>query len=245
MARGVPADLTGQRFGYWRVKERVAEPGKRVRYRCVCLCGYEALLHGHNLVAGLTTRCRACAMKLRKEKWSSSKNNLTGRRINDWLVLGFAGADERAGTRQRLWWCRCICGALEKLRTHVLLHEEVVRCRECYEMDKAARMASDKLTWLPSRIGAAPGVKPADLTGQRFGRWTVLFFSGYSRSGDRSWMCLCACGYTSTVLSCQLKSGVSTQCRRCAGRQTARKRGQRRGQGDKTTDGGAAVHDTR
>lgn len=243
MPTGVPDDLTGQRFGYWIALERVVEQGKRVRYWCRCLCGYEALVHGSNLSSGATTRCRNCANELRRVKWKAQKNNLIGRHFGDWYVIGFAGREMPSG--QRLWLCRCICGNTEEQRAPALVNGVAKGCRECYEMDQAARLASNRLTWLHERLGERPGYEPADLTGQRFGRWTVLFFSGYTRHRARLWMCLCACGYTSTVMSYQLKSGDSTQCRRCAGRQAARKLGQRRRQGDKTTDGGAAVHDTR
>ena len=46
-----------------------------------------------------------------------------------------------------------------------------------------------------------------DLTGQQFGRWTVLRYAG-----SYSWDCRCTCGAERPVLSKSLKSGRSTSC---------------------------------
>jgi hypothetical protein len=57
-----------------------------------------------------------------------------------------------------------------------------------------------------------------DLTGKKFGRWTVLKLAG-RRGTNWLWKCQCACGRTGTVpggaLSKKIKPGKSTQCRRC------------------------------
>lgn len=49
--------------------------------------------------------------------------------------------------------------------------------------------------------------KTIDLTGQRFGSWTVLRYAGASK-----WDCLCACGTEKAVLGKSLKTGSSTSC---------------------------------
>lgn len=51
-----------------------------------------------------------------------------------------------------------------------------------------------------------------DLTGQRFGRWTVL---GYSHSTPKHhvyWACRCDCGKERAVMSQNLRNGISTSC---------------------------------
>jgi hypothetical protein len=62
-----------------------------------------------------------------------------------------------------------------------------------------------------------------DLTGQRFGSWTVLergpdyvYPSGKRRA--TRWRCECICGATVLVVSAILRNGGSTQCRDCANR---------------------------
>jgi len=58
-----------------------------------------------------------------------------------------------------------------------------------------------------------PRVK--DLTGQRFGRWTVLqFYDGTRQTNLRQavWMCRCDCGTVKPVKSQSLTRGVSKSC---------------------------------
>lgn len=51
-----------------------------------------------------------------------------------------------------------------------------------------------------------------DLTGQRFGKWTVLS-EGHGRShGQAAWRCRCECGVERLVSSASLRGGVSTSC---------------------------------
>ena len=57
----------------------------------------------------------------------------------------------------------------------------------------------------------------ADLTGQIFGKWTVLSESDKrSRNGSVYWLCQCACGFQKLVMSASLLQGNSHGCYRCA-----------------------------
>ena len=51
--------------------------------------------------------------------------------------------------------------------------------------------------------------KMIDLTGQRFGRWTVLEYVGYEKGV--MWRCKCDCGTERNVRSDHLRYGVSEQ----------------------------------
>lgn len=62
MPRGVFLNLTGQRFGSWKVLYRIDGTRKgRVLWLCICDCGGTGAVHGHNLTTGRSTRCRSCA----------------------------------------------------------------------------------------------------------------------------------------------------------------------------------------
>lgn len=228
MPTRTPVDLTGYRYGYWTVIRPVRKPKGKVVYQCRCLCGHEGLVSRWSLVNGLSTRCRDCSDALKREKWASSKHNLIGHRFDDWLVIGYAGRNNR--NRERMWLCRCICGETGTVPTANLRKGFSKRCRGCVEMDTAARRASNSLTWLMHRLGEQAGAEPVDLTGHRFGEWTVLFFSGYSRSGGRLWMCLCTCGRAVPVLRGMLRKGDSTRCRWCSSRLTAERKRKERAQ---------------
>lgn len=62
------------------------------------------------------------------------------------------------------------------------------------------------------------GKKLIDLTGQRFGRWTVLRRAGnygdYILDGHTSptWLCRCDCGNLSIVTGNNLRMGKSLSC---------------------------------
>lgn len=53
--------------------------------------------------------------------------------------------------------------------------------------------------------------KLLDLTGQHFGRWTVLK-RDFSKKGTAYWICQCKCGTIKSVCGSSLRKGVSTSC---------------------------------
>lgn len=67
-------------------------------------------------------------------------------------------------------------------------------------------------------------MKMIDLTGQRFGYWTVLkrvppevVKQMYPKNkGDAMWYCKCRCGEVSMILGGNLRGGHSHACRSCA-----------------------------
>lgn len=61
-----------------------------------------------------------------------------------------------------------------------------------------------------------------DLTGQKFGRWTVIEPDGYRRSSV-AWKCRCECGNTKTVGAPELRNGNSKSCG-CLRREVIRER---------------------
>lgn len=51
-----------------------------------------------------------------------------------------------------------------------------------------------------------------DLTGKKFGDWTVLSFYGYYYGKAPTWACQCECGAIYHVMQCRLLSGQSQSC---------------------------------
>lgn len=54
--------------------------------------------------------------------------------------------------------------------------------------------------------------KIIDLTGQPFGRLTVISFAGTANNGEATWLCKCSCGNTSTHKSYYLRKGTTKSC---------------------------------
>lgn len=52
--------------------------------------------------------------------------------------------------------------------------------------------------------------KKIDLTGQLFGRWTVISQNGNRKGGAALWLCRCVCGEEKNVSGTDLRSGKST-----------------------------------
>ena len=58
--------------------------------------------------------------------------------------------------------------------------------------------------------------KLIDLTGKRFGKWTVLYRTASSRNGATMWMCRCECGVEKDVYGSHLTYGKSNGCLQCS-----------------------------
>lgn len=60
-----------------------------------------------------------------------------------------------------------------------------------------------------------PNVK--DITGQQFGKWTVLYrYKANGTGRNTRWLCRCGCGIEQVVLGNQLRTGKSTCCPKCS-----------------------------
>ena len=73
--QGVYNDLTGQRFGQWKVLHRI--PGHtlsgKVRWLCTCDCGYTRPVLSFMLTSGRSTRCQRCGNKGNDNRWKNRK----------------------------------------------------------------------------------------------------------------------------------------------------------------------------
>lgn len=57
--------------------------------------------------------------------------------------------------------------------------------------------------------------KIIDLTGLKFGKWTVESINGKSKDGRITWNCVCDCGRRKAVRGHDLKNGTSKSCGNC------------------------------
>ncbi len=51
-----------------------------------------------------------------------------------------------------------------------------------------------------------------DISGKRFGRWTVIHRAGRNKCGQVTWKCVCDCGTKREVVGSNLRSGRSLSC---------------------------------
>jgi hypothetical protein len=109
--------------------------------------------------------------------------DLTGQRFGSWTVLSKDKTTSGAN-----WLCRCDCGTERVVNGYSLRNGTSISCRCSLKAN-------------PPRL--------IDLTGKRFGRWTVLHRIGH----DFKWLCQCDCGTTREVASNSLRYGLSISCR--------------------------------
>jgi hypothetical protein len=55
-------------------------------------------------------------------------------------------------------------------------------------------------------------MKMIDMTGQRFGRFTVIKYAGRNKQGKALWSCKCDCGVEKIVGGTQLRNGTTKSC---------------------------------
>lgn len=189
-------DLTGKRFGHLtvisRAPDKVLKSGRtKPAWLCRCDCGNTVAVLGESLRHGDTRSCGCAKIALNRE--THTKHILPGTRYGHLTVI--AEADTRS--HYTYYLCQCDCGSKKIIRATDLRQGKTKSCG-C-GIRKAARE------------------KTEDLTGQRFGRLTVIGRGAdYVRkdTGQRTirWLCRCDCGRGTLVSKTQLKSGKVISC---------------------------------
>lgn len=127
---------------------------------------------------------------------------MEGKRFGRLTVV--SQADEEPSNTLSYWTCRCSCGKTIRVRAQSLMRERGTRSCGCLRTERIKKFNQDSET---------------DLTGKRFGRWTVL---GRPATGG-GWSCKCDCGTQKTVSGRTLRDKESRSCG-CYKRDAARKR---------------------
>lgn len=193
-------DLTGRRFGRLvalRPTERRASGS--VVWGCQCDCGRAVEVAAASLKNGSTKSCgciRGWANRPRgKAEVTVCRRprklfvDLTGKRVGKLVVL--RATSRRVGKNgDVLWECQCDCGNVTEVRTSLLISGRTRSCG-CLHTDKHL-------------------VK--DLTGQRFGRLTVLRATDKRHNNMVVWECKCDCGRLTEATTHALMSGGKRSC---------------------------------
>lgn len=179
--------MIGRTYGRLTVLEQ-AEPLKKDRqawYRCRCACGGEITVRGTSLRNGSTASC-GC---LRREKTKKRNTEAAEKKFDlTGKRFAFLTAKERQGGA--FWNCLCDCGTYCEVHAYKLKSGHTRSC------------------------GCSHREAILDLTGQEFGKLTVLGDSGRRRdgSGGMIWKCLCSCGQEKEIRQDALVSGAAASC---------------------------------
>lgn len=191
-------DLSNQRFGRWTVlyrAESLVEPSgrKATMWHCRCDCGVEKDIRAHSLKSGSTLSC-GC---LKSDRLSSNRD-LSDQVFGRWYVEYQSDYAYKYNRRIPMWHCRCSCGTERDVSEQSLVTHKSISCG-CYRKEQHKLSASFE-----------------DLTGCKFGYWTVLrrvddkFYPGGGRA--IMWECECVCHKKHIVAGCMLKAGISKSC---------------------------------
>lgn len=132
--------------------------------------------------------------------------------VNEWIGAQFhrltvVGAGKKYKNGTQLLRCVCSCGGTAETSLPHLKRGEVKSCG-CLNQE---------------RVQSQKGVWKVDLTGQKFGRLTVLQAAGQTKNGAFRWKCQCTCGQSKVVTGYSLQRGTTKSCG-CLASEIVRKR---------------------
>lgn len=143
-----------------------------------------------------------------------TREDLTGQTFGRLTVLGPAeDYVSPIGKHYARWLCRCECGKQVTVKGNSLKSGATRSCGCLLKEPRKKRQIKETAakTKTPPRKNTRE-----DLTGQTFGRLTVLGpaedYVSPSRKRLPQWLCRCECGKQVTVKGCHLKSGATKSC---------------------------------
>lgn len=195
-------DLSGNMYGHltvlYRTDDDVSSSGKvQLKYHCRCDCGNECDVRASRLKAAgddISCGCRT-ATKRSRSMTGRGFQDLTGQVFGRWTVVCQAESlVEGSGRKATMWHCRCECGTERDVRAGTLKNGMSKSCG-CLKHDTLS--------------------VARELTGRRFGRWTVVGSGGSCEQRGRAvkmWTCRCECGTERDVVEQSLVTGKSVSC---------------------------------
>ena len=112
-------------------------------------------------------------------------DNLIGKKFNKLTVL-------KKSEKPRFYICQCECGKIKEVRKDHLISGNIKSCG-CLRKTKPFKLRRD-------------------LTGQKFGKLTVLSYSHSDKNHFAYYLCKCECGNTKIVRASNLISGDTKTC---------------------------------
>lgn len=181
---GRAKNLSNRTFGKLHPLYRTVPPNQKATY-WVCLCDCGSI----NIYdAGSLTagRTKSCGCIQKQDILKQTEQKWIGQIINNWTIL------KKDPDKPRNWICECNCPA------HTI---------------KSMRIDTLKLSKGCPSCSAAQN-KLVDLTGKKFGHWTVLKRGEGPTEKHTYWLCECDCNAHTqkNIDAYKLKNGISTSC---------------------------------
>jgi hypothetical protein len=182
------------------VSNKTIRDGKISGVLCKCDCGNTKVVKRHHLVDGHNKSCGCLQEIKRKERAEQQKTDITGNRYGKLVVI-----EQKYVNNIKHAVCKCDCGKFKTVRSTGSLTGGSITSCGCLRRETVA------------------GLKFKDLTGQVFGRLTVIKQSSNKKDRVR-WTCKCDCGTFCEKYSKTLVNGDTKSCG-CLVRETITKHG--------------------
>ncbi len=176
-------DLTGQRFGKLTVIKRAENKNNRTMWLCVCECGNESIVWADDLKHGKIVSCGCYKQQ--------KTTDLTGQEFGRLTVLKRVENDKYGKSQ---WLCKCNCNSENSLKIVLSRHLKSGVTQSCGCLQREAIHLFK------------------DLTGEKFGRWTVIKRVENNKWEQLMWLCECECGNRKIIIGESLKSGNTQSC---------------------------------
>jgi len=200
-------DYVGRQFGLLTVQKYAGKRNGQHRWSCICHCGNCIEVGQTRLQEGKTISCGCISRAdyenpLRKvvldnhsvtESKRRSQRDISGMRSGKVVAIAPTDAKRRG---VYLWKCRCDCGTEFLVESYKIVNHKVQSCG-C----------------------SRKGHNMKDLSGQRFGKLTVLHRLDEKIGSSYAWLCQCDCGNTLKVSTNALLSTPGTRSCGCGRRE--------------------------
>lgn len=181
-------DLTGQKFDKLLVLEKAPSRARHTYWKCKCDCGNICEVSGEYLKKKNLPRDCGCSKikNIKKKELEAKRNHLVGKRFGKLTVLA---PTEKRINNSVVWKCKCDCGNYKEVPTHLLTSGHTQSCGCLIRT-----------------------VQGKDITGQRFGKLTVLYPCDYKKRSTIIWHCKCDCGNECDIDGGNLRAGKTNSC---------------------------------
>lgn len=192
----------GDRFGRWTVlgfDHESLEPNKwrDRKYICLCECGTQRSVKQSYLKTKLSKSCGCRGRRMHKIS--------PGDKFTRWTVL--EEVERRDG--KRVMRCQCSCGWIGLVRLCDLVGK-ISRSCGCFRADEQRERIRRDLGKRSTRLKCYMDFD--DMSGQRFGRWTVIKRAQDNLSGNTAYLCRCDCGSEEVRGGRDLRCGRTRSC---------------------------------
>lgn len=194
-------EMIGKIFGRWTVLELAPKVGRRLYYKCQCGCNKQTVRNVRKdlLKNGSSQSCGCLQREATRKRYNEIREDLSGQKFGRLTVIREYGyKDDGKGM---YWECTCDCN-LDKILVVLQGHLKTGNTKSCGCLNK-------------ERVAEAAKLRIDDLTGQKFGKLTVLHITDEKVGCNYKWHCKCDCGNYTDVVGYRLSHGITKSCGKC------------------------------